>query len=226
MLQSLCGGLGSVGLAALLADSPARGAALMHYNGPRLPVKAKRVISLFMPGGPSHVDMFDPKPGMVKYAGQRPNAVDLRTERQTGGLLPSSFAFQKHGQSGVEVSELLPQIGSVIDEICVIRSMYSFNPTHMPARSLFHSGSILATRPSTGSWISYGLGTENDNLPAFVVLSPDRGAPMHSGRISSWKAASSPWKRRIACSSKRWMFSIFARSRKPSGPSTGARPSP
>ena len=180
MLQSLCGGLGSVGLAGLLADSPARGAAVRHYTGPRLPVKAKRVISLFMPGGPSHVDLFDPKPGMVKYAGQRPNAVDLRTERQTGGLLPSSFAFHKRGQSGVEVSELLPQLGSVIDEICVIRSMYSFNPTHMPARSLYHSGSILATRPSTGAWISYGLGTENENLPAFVVLSPDRGEAMHS----------------------------------------------
>jgi hypothetical protein len=180
MLQSLCGGLGSVGLAALLADPRAQGAALMHYTGPRLPAKAKRVISLFMPGGPSHLDLFDPKPGMVKYAGQRPDAVDLRTERQTGGLLPSAFAFEKRGRSGVEASELLPQLGSVIDEICVIRSMYSFNPTHMPARSLYHSGSILATRPSTGAWISYGLGTENENLPAFVVLSPDRGEAMHS----------------------------------------------
>ncbi len=180
LLQSLCGGLGSVGLAALLSDPQAAGAPVTHYTGPRLPAKAKRVISLFMPGGPSHVDMFDPKPEMVKYAGQRPNAVDLRTERQTGGLLPSTFAFQKRGQSGVEVSELLPQLGSVIDEICVIRSMYSFNPTHMPARSLYHSGSILATRPSTGAWISYGLGTENENLPAFVVLSPDRGEAMHS----------------------------------------------
>ncbi|HEY1754005.1 MAG TPA: DUF1501 domain-containing protein [Bryobacteraceae bacterium] len=180
LLRTLGAGFGSVGLAGLLAGPSAEAAAVTHYNGPRLPVRAKRVISLFMPGGPSHVDMFDPKPLLAKYAGQRPDSVDLRTERQTGGLLPSPFKFQKYGQSGIEVSELVPKIGSVIDEICVIRSMYTFNPTHMPARSLFHSGSILATRPSTGAWISYGLGTENDNLPAFVVLSPDRGEPMHS----------------------------------------------
>lgn len=181
MIQSLFGGLGSVGLAGLLAESPAHAAAVAgHYSGPQLPVRAKRVISLFMPGGPSHVDMFDPKPGLVKMAGQRPNAVDLRTERQTGGLLPSAFQFSPQGKSGIEVSELLPQIGSVIDDICVIRSMYSFNPTHMPARALYHSGTILATRPSTGAWISYGLGSENENLPAFVVLSPDRGEASHS----------------------------------------------
>ncbi len=180
MIETLCGGLGGVGLAGMLAGPQAEAAALGHYTGPKLPVKAKRVISLFMPGGPSHVDMFDPKPGLVKYAGQRPSEVDLRTERQTGGLLPSSFNFQKYGRNGVEVSELVPRIGSVIDDICVIRSMYSFNPTHMPARALYHSGSILATRPSTGAWVSYGLGTENENLPAFVVLSPDRGEAAHS----------------------------------------------
>jgi Protein of unknown function (DUF1501) len=180
MLRTLGAGFGSISLAGLLAGPSAQAAAMTHYTGPRLPVKAKRVICLFMPGGPSHVDMFDPKPALEKYAGQRPDSVDLRTERQTGGLLPSPFKFQKYGQSGIEVSELVPQLGSVIDEICVIRSMYTFNPTHMPARSLFHSGSILATRPSTGAWISYGLGTENDNLPAFVVLSPDGGEPAHS----------------------------------------------
>jgi arylsulfatase A-like enzyme len=100
--------------------------------------------------------------------------VDLRTERVTGGLLPSPFRFQKHGRSGIEVSELLPQLASVIDEICVLRSVYTFNPTHTPARNLIHSGNIAATRPSLGAWISYGLGTENANLPAFVVLSPSQ----------------------------------------------------
>jgi hypothetical protein len=181
MIQSLFGGLGTVGLATILADSRADAAAVAgHYAGSPMPVRAKRVISLFMPGGPSHVDMFDPKPGLVKLAGQRPNAVDLRTERQTGGLLPSTFKFSPRGKSGIEMSELLPQLGSVADELCVIRSMYSFNPTHMPARALYHSGTILATRPSTGAWISYGLGTENENLPAFVVLSPDRGEASHS----------------------------------------------
>jgi hypothetical protein len=128
-----------------------------------------------MPGGPSHVDMFDPKPQLLKYQGQRPDSVDLRTERQTAGLLPSPFRFQKYGAAGIEVSELVPKIGAAMDEICLIRSMYTFNPTHTPARSLFHTGSILATRPSTGSWISYGLGTENENLPAFVVLTPGGG---------------------------------------------------
>ena len=175
MIQSLCGGLGSVGLAGLLGSQTAQGAAKGRYIGPRPPAKAKHVISLFMAGGPSHLDMFDPKPALLKYQGQRPGSVDLRTERQTAGLLPSPFVFKKQGQSGVEISELLPQLSTVIDDVCVIRSMYTFNPTHTPARSLYHSGSILATRPSTGAWVSYGLGTENENLPAFVVLTPGGG---------------------------------------------------
>jgi len=172
MIQSLCGGLGSVGLSGLLAAQKAHAAPMGHYTGPHLPARAKHVICLFMTGGPSQVDLFDPKPALLKYQGQRPNSVDLRTERQTGGLLPSPFQYSKHGNSGVEASELIPQLSSVIDDICVIRSMYTFNPTHTPARSLFHSGSILATRPSAGAWISYGLGTENENLPAFIVLTP------------------------------------------------------
>jgi hypothetical protein len=172
LLQSLCGGLGTVGLTGLFASEQARAAGLGRYTGPRTPGKAKHVISLFMAGGPSHVDMFDPKPLLVKHKGERPNSVDLRTERQTGGLLPSSFQFKKSGASGIEVSEVLPRLGASIDDICVIRSMYTFNPTHTPARSLFHTGSVLATRPSTGAWLSYGLGTENENLPAFVVLTP------------------------------------------------------
>src|SRR5947208_2729768 len=175
MLQSLCGGLGSVGLAGLFADQPSVAAALGRYTGPRIAPKAKHVICLFMAGGPSHVDMFDPKPALLKFQGQRPGSVDLRTERQTGGLLPSPFVFKKYGRNGVELSELVPQLATVIDEVCVIRSMYTFNPTHTPARSLFHTGSILATRPSTGAWVSYGLGTENQNLPAFVVLGPGGG---------------------------------------------------
>src|SRR5438132_10773747 len=123
MIRSLCGALGSVGLAGLLAGPDARAATLGRYGGPRLPVKAKHVICLFMTGGPSQVDMFDPKPALLKHQGQRPNSVDLRTERQTGGLLPSPFEFKKHGRNGVEVGELLPQISSVIDDVCVVRSM-------------------------------------------------------------------------------------------------------
>jgi hypothetical protein len=181
-IQSLCGGLGGVGLAGLLAAEQARAAA-GRYAGPQLPAKAKHVIFLFMTGGPSQLDMFDPKPLLARHAGERPASVDLRTERETGGLLPSAFSFQKHGRSGMEVSELLPQLAASIDDICVIRSMYTFNPTHTPARSLIHSGSILATRPSLGAWISYGLGSESENLPAFVVLSPNPagGALWRSG---------------------------------------------
>src|SRR5882724_4430931 len=146
-----------------------------HREGPHFAPRAKHNIVLFLPGGPSHMDMFDPKPALAKYAGQRPDSVNLRTERTTGGLYPSPFEFKKHGQAGIDVSELLPRIASIIDDICVVKSMYTFNPTHTPARSLFHSGNIAATRPSMGSWISYGLGTENQNLPGFVVLGPGGG---------------------------------------------------
>ncbi len=162
LIQQMCGGLGAIGLNAMTS----------HYNGPQTMGTAKKVIFLFLAGGPSQVDMFDYKPALEKFAGQRPGVADLRTERQTGGLLPSPFKFQRYGKSGIELSELLPQMGTVIDDVCVIKSMYTFNPTHTPARSLIHTGSILATRPSLGAWISYGLGSENENLPAFVALSP------------------------------------------------------
>ena len=140
--------------------------------GPHFPPKAKHLIFLFMTGGPSHMDLFDPKPALRQYAGQRPASVDLRTERMTGGLLPSPFEFRRQGASGIDVSELLPKLAGTVDDLCVIRSMHTFNPTHTPARNLIHSGNIAATRPSLGAWISYGLGTENRNLPGFVVLSP------------------------------------------------------
>ncbi|MCX6585095.1 MAG: DUF1501 domain-containing protein [Acidobacteria bacterium] len=160
LLQAAFGLLGNLGV----------GAAMGHYTGQRTPGKAKRVISLFLAGGPSQVDLFDPKPLLVKYQGQRPGGVELRTERQTGGLMPTPFSFSRRGRNGVEVSDILPRLGAVIDEISVIRSMYSFNPTHTPASSLYHTGTILANRPSIGSWVSYGLGAENQNLPSFVAL--------------------------------------------------------
>jgi Protein of unknown function (DUF1501) len=170
LIESMGAGLGAVGLAPLLLARDAAAQSAGRYAGPRLRARAKHVITLFLKGGPSQLDMFDPKPLLAKHAGQRPAAVDLRTERTTGGLFPSPFKFERHGRSGIEVSELLPQIASVIDEICVVRSMYTFNPTHTPACSLFHTGTTLATRPSVGSWVTYGLGSENENLPAFVAL--------------------------------------------------------
>jgi len=180
LLQTAFGGLGTLGLSTVLGSDNAKAAALGHYAGQRTPGKAKRVISLFLAGGPSQVDMFDPKPLLVKFQGQRPGSVDLRTERQTGGLMPTPFQFGKRGKSGVDVSEILPKLGGVIDDICVIRSMYSFNPTHTPSVSLYHTGSILLNRPSMGSWISYGLGSENQNLPSFVSLSSS-GSATRSG---------------------------------------------
>jgi hypothetical protein len=179
MLRSLGAGLGSVALLDLLGAEKARGETVSPHHA----AKAKHNIVLFMPGGPSQVDLFDPKPALRQYAGQRPDSVNLRTERTTGGLLPSPFAFKKHGRAGLEISELLPNLAALADDLCVVRSMYTFNPTHTPARSLFHSGNIAATRPSMGSWISYGLGSENQNLPGFVVLSPggSGGAGLRNG---------------------------------------------
>ena len=185
-IQSLCGGLGSVGLAGMLAEQHAQAAGLARPLGPDFAPKARHVIFLFMTGGPSQLDMFDPKPALAKFAGQRPPSVDLRTERVTGGLLPSPFSFKKYGRGGVDVSELLPQLAATIDDICVVRSVYTFNPTHTPARNLIHSGNIASTRPSLGAWISYGLGTENANLPGFVVLSPNAGGG------SLWRAGFLP----------------------------------
>ncbi len=174
-VESLCGGFGSIGLANMLATEGRAAPTPVRTQFPNFPPKAKHVIVLFMAGGPSQLDLFDPKPALAKHAGERPAAVELRTERVTGGLLPSPFSFRKHGQSGIDVSELLPNLAGTIDEMCVIRSVHTFNPTHNPARFLFHTGSITTVRPTMGAWISYGLGTENANLPGFVVLSPDPG---------------------------------------------------
>ena len=185
-VESLCGGFGAIGLAAMLGEqlgaNPADGTML----GPHFAPKAKHVIFLFLTGGPSHIDLFDPKPALHKYAGQRPDAVDLRTERMTGGLLPSPFQFQKHGRSGIEVSELLPHLAGVVDDLCIIRSMYTFNPTHTPAKNLMHTGNIASTRPALGTWISYGLGTENQDLPSFVALNPGKLPGLH------WRAGFLP----------------------------------
>lgn len=167
MVQRMGGGLGALGLTPLLqADSSA---AQPHF-APR----AKRVIHLFMNGGPYQSDFFDPKPALEKYEGQRPQEVDLRTERATAGLLASPFKFTPRGRSGVPVSELLPRLGDCIDDICVIRSLYTDNPNHGPALYLMNNGTITPKRPSMGAWFLYGLGTENANLPGYVVLCPGR----------------------------------------------------
>lgn len=184
LIESLCGWTGSIGLANLLSTE-AKAAPQGHYSGPQLPPKAKHVIVLFMQGGPSQIDMFDPKPTLLKYQGQRPSEVNLRTERSTGGLFPSPFEYRKYGRSGIEMSSLLPHLATVADDLCVVKSMYTFNPTHTPGVNLFHCGTILATRPSMGAWVSYGLGSENENIPSFIVLGGGGAAAAQSGFLPS-----------------------------------------
>jgi hypothetical protein len=172
LIEGLGGGLGALALAPLLAASstPATEAARQPHFRPR----ARRLIQLFMNGGPFGPDLFDPKPGINRHAGQRPKAVDLRTENQTGGLMPVPFGFQRCGASGLEISELLPRLGACADDLCVLRSLHTDNPNHGPALFLMNNGTITPLRPSMGAWLSYGLGTENADLPAYVVLCPGR----------------------------------------------------
>jgi hypothetical protein len=167
MIQSLGGGLGALGLASLLAPQAAG-------RGPHFQPRARRVIQLFMNGGPFQGDLFDPKPAINRHAGQRPASVQLRTENPTGGLMAVPTAFRRCGKSGLEVSELLPRLAACADELCVIRSLYTDNPNHGPALFLMNNGTITPTRPSMGAWLSYGLGSENADLPAYVVLCPGR----------------------------------------------------
>ncbi len=189
LLRKFGGGLGMLGAASLLAQNEAtarESAAVRTHFAPR----AKRVIHLFMNGGPFQADLFDPKPSLVKYAGQRPEGADLLTERPTGGLLPSPFKFRQCGESGVPVSELLPKLSQHIDDICVIRSMHADNPNHGPALLQMNNGTIIPTRPSMGAWFLYGLGTENENLPGYVVLCP--GKPVRFSIL--WNSAFLPSK--------------------------------
>ncbi len=174
-------GLGVLGLAGILAqDGTLAHASDPESNNPlaskasHFAPRAKHIIHLFMNGGPSQVDTFDPKPALEKYNGQRPPNAELKTERKTGGLLMSPFKFRKYGESGIEVSDLFPHVGSCIDDICVIRSMHTNIPNHEPSLLMMNSGETQPTRPALGSWLLYGLGTENQNLPGFVVLCPGK----------------------------------------------------
>ncbi len=163
-LKSIAGGFGATALAATANPLAPR--------SPHFPATAKQVIYIFLNGGPSQVDTFDPKPALAKYAGQPLPTGNLKTERKTGNLLPSPFTFKPYGQSGIEVSEIFPRIGAHIDDICVIRSMHTDRPNHEPSLLLLNSGDKFTGRPSMGSWLTYGLGTENQNLPGYVVMCP------------------------------------------------------
>lgn len=185
-LQCMGTGMGVLGLAGILAQDGSLASAAPASASPLAPKpshfapKAKHIIHLFMNGGPSQVDTFDPKPALKKYNGQRPPAADLKTERKTGGLLMSPFQFKAYGESGIEVSDLFPNVGECIDDICVIRSMHTEAINHDPAITFFQTGFQLAGRPSIGSWLSYGLGSDNDDLPAFVAMvSGSGGQPLY-----------------------------------------------
>src|SRR5436305_1297727 len=192
-----CGmGVGALGLGALMQDTVVPRAwgetgylSPLAPKQPQFPAKAKRVIHLFANGGPSHVDTFDPKPALDKYAGKQLPMENLRTERKTGASFPSPFKFQKYGQSGIEVSELFPHVAESIDDIAVIRSTYADVPNHEPSLLLMNCGEARLVRPSMGSWVTYGLGTDNQNLPGFIAMCPG-GYPIQESQ--NWQSAFLP----------------------------------
>lgn len=197
LLQRTGIGMGSIGLmgvlqsAGLLEQQAIAADSLnpLAPRNPQFPARAKRVIHLFMNGGPSHVDTFDPKPALEKYAGEKLPVPNLRTERPTGAAFPSPFKFRHYGESGIEVSELFPHVAQSIDEIAVIRSMHADVPNHEPSLLLMNCGEARQIRPSVGSWITYGLGTENQNLPGFVAMCPG-GYPIQESQ--NWQSGFLP----------------------------------
>ncbi|MFO0820362.1 MAG: DUF1501 domain-containing protein [Pirellulales bacterium] len=200
MLARLGGGLGTLGLAQLLdqqqllgangESSPAATGKLTgkRPSGPHFAPRAKRVIQLFMNGGPFQADFFDHKPLLNQLAGQRPKEVDFRTENATGGLMAVPYGFTPRGECGLPVSDILPHLGGCIDDLCVLRSLHCDNPNHGPALFQMNNGTITPTRPSMGSWFLYGLGAENADLPGYVVLCP--GRPVRFSEL--WSSAFLP----------------------------------
>ncbi|MGL6072831.1 MAG: DUF1501 domain-containing protein [Fimbriiglobus sp.] len=186
-------GMGLVGLLPLLEATTARASVdTVNPLAPRkahFASKAKRVIHLFANGGPSQVDTFDPKPALQKYAGKSLPMEQLRTERKTGAALPSPFKFKKYGKSGIEVSELFDKTAAHIDDMCILRGMYADVPNHEPSFLLMNTGESRLVRPSLGSWLTYGLGTENQNLPGFVAMCPS-GMPLMESQ--NWQSGFLP----------------------------------
>ena len=168
MLCASSCGFGAVAAAALLARDAAGGLSAVHHPG-----KATSVIFLYMDGGVSQVDSFDPKPALEQYAGKDPHTlfkVDATQFNNVGRVLPSPWKFQPYGASGIPVSDLFPHMGSIVDELAIVRSMTSEFPEHTNANYFLHTGSGLQGRPSMGAWTTYGLGSENDELPGYMVI--------------------------------------------------------
>lgn len=192
MLRQSAVGFGSLALAALLAEEglPAQTSAdAIAPRPPHHPPRAKRVIFLFMKGGPSHVDTFDPKPLLQRDHGKPYPFTRPRVQfAQTGALLASPWTFRKYGQSGSDVSQLFPHVAQCVDDICFIHSLHGTNPAHGGAVLKLHTGSDNFVRPSMGSWVAYGLGTENHDLPAFLTICPT----LAHGGVNNWGAAFLP----------------------------------
>ncbi len=189
-MLGLLGVLGDVGELAA-ADLVGGRAPVDHPLAPRRPhfaAKVKRVIHIYLNGGPSQVDTFDPKPLLKRYEGKTLPRGNLTTERRTGTALPSPFRFRKYGQSGLEISEIFEQTARHADDLCIIRSMHANTPNHEQSMRLMNCGDERLSRPSLGSWITYGMGTENANLPGFLAMCP--GLPVAD--VSNWKSAFLP----------------------------------
>jgi hypothetical protein len=183
VLCRIGGGFGALALSSVMAEAgmlsaspPVAGSNPLAPRPPHFAARAKRLIFLFMNGGPSHVDTFDPKPVIRRFARQPvPESILGGTARGPNRpLMASPFRFRAHGQSGIEVSEIFPEIGSCIDDICVLRSVWTDNPNHEPGLLMMNSGNMQPIRPSMGSWLTYALGSENQNLPGYIVLCPGR----------------------------------------------------
>jgi hypothetical protein len=190
-------GFGMLGLAGVLdIDNSAAAATTstppagnpLAVKQPHFPARAKQVVHLFMNGGPSQVDTFDPKPALDKYHGQA-IPTSLRTENKTGAAMRSPFKFQKYGQSGIEVCEHFAKTAEFVDDMCVIRSMTADVPNHEPSLLLMNTGDGRLPRPSMGAWATYGLGSDNQNLPGFIAMCPT-GYPLNA--TQNWKSAFLP----------------------------------
>jgi len=191
LLQRSAGGFGYLALQALLAKETLQ-AVPENPLAPKLlkfPARAKRVVFLFMKGGPSHVDTFDPKPLLTRDDGKPYPFEQPRVQfAATGKLLKSPWSFKQYGESGLPVSELFPNVARHVDDLCVLRSLHGTNPAHGGACLKLHTGSDTQVRPSMGSWLLYGLGTENENLPGFLTICPT----FAHGGVNNWGAAFLP----------------------------------
>ena len=186
-LGRYAGALGSLALADLLADSVPREARAAATAMPSEAGRAKAVICLFQHGGPSQMDLFDAKPELTRHDGKPYDGeLEVHFHEQKGNLLASPFAFRPAGQCGMPLSEILPHTAQVADELTLVRSMTTESVDHEAALRLIHNGKIMADRPVLGSWVAYALGTENQDLPAYVVLSDPGGLPVDG--IRNWQS--------------------------------------